>query len=75
MSTRHFLSLRDLTPEELGNTIQRAIELKAMQKRGELHEPLRNKMLALVFDKSSTYFLELDRHLKFLHQQELHLTS
>ena len=54
MSTRHFLSLRDLTPEELGNTIQRAIELKAMQKRGELHEPLRNKMLALVFDKSST---------------------
>jgi ornithine carbamoyltransferase len=54
MSTRHFLSLRDLTPEELGNIIQRAIELKAMQKRGELHEPLRNKMLALVFDKSST---------------------
>ena len=54
MSTRHFLSLRDLTPEELGNIIQRAIELKAMQKRGELFEPLRNKMLALVFDKSST---------------------
>ena len=54
MSTRHFLSLRDLTPEELGNIIQRAIELKAMQKRGELFEPLRNKMLALMFDKSST---------------------
>jgi ornithine carbamoyltransferase len=54
MSTRHFLGLRDLTTDELGNIIQRAIELKAMQKRGELHEPLRNKMLALVFDKSST---------------------
>lgn len=54
MSTRHFLSLRDLGPDELGNIIQRAIELKAMQKRNELHEPLRNKMLALVFDKSST---------------------
>jgi len=54
MSTRHFLSLRDLSPDELGNIIQRAIELKAMQKSGTLHEPLRNKMLALVFDKSST---------------------
>jgi len=54
MSTRHFLSLRDLTPEELVNIIQRAIELKAMQKHGELYEPLRNKMLALMFDKSST---------------------
>ena len=54
MSTRHFLSLRDLGADELGGIIQRAIELKAMQKRGELHEPLRNKMLALVFDKSST---------------------
>jgi ornithine carbamoyltransferase len=54
MSARHFLSLRDLSPEELGNIIQRAIELKALQKSGALHEPLRNKMLALVFDKSST---------------------
>ncbi|MGW8248572.1 MAG: ornithine carbamoyltransferase [Acidiferrobacterales bacterium] len=54
MSTRHFLSLRDLSPDELGNIIQRAIELKALQKSGTLHEPLRNKMLALVFDKSST---------------------
>ena len=54
MSARHFLSLRDLSPEDLGNIIQRAIELKALQKSGALHEPLRNKMLALVFDKSST---------------------
>jgi len=54
MSTRHFLSLRDLSPEELGNIIARAIELKGIQKRGEIHESLRNKMLALVFDKSST---------------------
>lgn len=54
MSTRHFLSLRDLTSDELGGIIKRATELKALQKSGALHEPLRNKMLALVFDKSST---------------------
>lgn len=51
---QHFLSLRDLTADELGRIIERAIELKAMQKSGTLHEPLRNRMLALVFDKSST---------------------
>ncbi len=54
MSTQHFLSLKDLSPELFGNLIKRAIELKAIQKSGALHEPLHNKMLALVFDKSST---------------------
>jgi len=54
MSVRHFLSLRDLTAAEINGIIKRAIELKTMQKSGTVHEPLRNKMLALVFDKSST---------------------
>ena len=51
---KHFLSLRDLTADEIRNVVTRAIELKALQKSGTLHESLRNKMLALVFDKSST---------------------
>jgi len=51
---KHFLSLRDLTADEIRNVVARAIELKALQKSGTLHESLRNKMLALVFDKSST---------------------
>lgn len=54
MSTKHFLSLRDLSPEVLGHLIERAIELKKLQKSGVVHEPLRNKMQALMFDKSST---------------------
>jgi len=54
METRHFLTLLDLSPDELNRLIQRAIELKAMQKRGELYEPMKNKVLGMVFEKSST---------------------
>jgi ornithine carbamoyltransferase len=51
---RHFLSLLDLTPEELHRLIRRAIELKRMLHEGESYTPLGNKTLAMVFEKSST---------------------
>ena len=51
---RHFLTLQDISPQEFRHLIRRACELKAMQRRGEIHEPLRNKVLAMVFEKSST---------------------
>ncbi len=54
MTTRHFLTLLDFTPDELRQLIARAIELKAMQHRGEIYEPLKNKTLAMIFEKSST---------------------
>ncbi len=54
MTTRHFLTLLDLTPAELQRLIQRAIELKALQKRGESYTPMRDKVLGMVFEKSST---------------------
>ena len=54
MSVRHFLTLLDLTPEELEVMTQRAIELKQMWKHGKIFEPLKNKTLAMVFEKSST---------------------
>ena len=54
MATRHFLSLLDLTPDELLQILKRAMELKAMQHAGQIHEPLKNKVLAMVFEKSST---------------------
>jgi ornithine carbamoyltransferase len=54
MSTRHFLTLLDLTPEALNRLVLRAIELKAWNREGTLHEPLRHRILAMVFDKSST---------------------
>lgn len=51
---RHFLTLKDLSAQELEQLIHRAIELKALQKRGEIYEPLKNKVLAMIFEKSST---------------------
>ncbi|MDA8363919.1 MAG: ornithine carbamoyltransferase [Gammaproteobacteria bacterium] len=54
MKPRHFLSLLDLTSTELEQLIGRAIELKAMRRRGELHTPLRQRTMAMIFEKSST---------------------
>ena len=52
--TQHFLTLMDLDKTALNQLISRAIELKAIQKSGEIYEPLKNKVLAMIFDKSST---------------------
>ncbi len=54
MATRHFTTLLDFTPAELEGLIQRAIELKAIQHSGEVFEPLKNKVLGMIFEKSST---------------------
>jgi ornithine carbamoyltransferase len=54
MKPRHFLTLMDLSPDELTGLLQRAIELKAIVQRGEHYEPLHGKVLAMIFDKSST---------------------
>jgi ornithine carbamoyltransferase len=51
---RHFLTLKDFTPTELQQLMFRAIELKQIQKNGEIFEPLKNKTLAMIFEKSST---------------------
>jgi ornithine carbamoyltransferase len=54
MAIRHFLTLLDLTPAELERLIARAIQLKAMQQRHEIYEPLKNRVLGMIFEKSST---------------------
>ncbi|ALP54878.1 ornithine carbamoyltransferase [Candidatus Tenderia electrophaga] len=54
MAARHFITLMDFTPDELQGLIQRAIELKRMQGSGAIYEPLKNKVLGMVFEKSST---------------------
>ena len=51
---RHFLTLKDLSSLELEQLITRAIALKRMQKAGEIYEPLKNKVLGMIFEKSST---------------------
>lgn len=52
--TRHFLSLDDLSGAELQSIVQRAIELKHMQREGVAYTPLQGKTLAMIFAKSST---------------------
>ncbi|MBL4638617.1 MAG: ornithine carbamoyltransferase [Proteobacteria bacterium] len=51
---RHFLTLKDLTSAELHGLVARAIELKRMHKAGEIYQPLKNKVLGMIFEKSST---------------------
>jgi len=51
---RHFLTLKDLSPAELHGLIERASELKKMQRAGEIYQPLKNKVLGMIFEKSST---------------------
>lgn len=54
MSVQHFLKLDDLTNTDLKDLIERAIELKKLQKQGAIFQPLKNKSLAMLFTKSST---------------------
>ena len=54
MALRHFLTLMDVSPDELRHILQRAIELKAMQRRGDIYQPFVGKVLGMVFEKSST---------------------
>jgi len=54
MSTRHFLTLLDLSPDELKQLIHRAIELKQMRNQGVIYEPFKNRVMAMIFEKAST---------------------
>jgi len=54
MQPRHFITLNDLSADELRFIIKRSIELKAIRNNGTIHEPLKNKVLGMVFEKSST---------------------
>lgn len=54
MAVRHFLTLRDLSATELKQVIQRAIELKKLHRQGTAGEPFKNKVMGMIFEKSST---------------------
>ncbi len=54
MAVRHFLTLLDLSRDELNQVIARAIQLKGTLHNGERHEPFRGRTLGMVFEKSST---------------------
>ncbi len=51
---RHFLTLMDLTSDEIKNLTHRATVLKQIQQAGDIYEPLKNRVLGMIFEKSST---------------------
>ena len=54
MAPRHFLTLQDLSKQELQQLLLRAIELKTLHKKGTAEQPFPGKVLAMIFEKSST---------------------
>lgn len=52
--TRHFLTISDLSQEELYGVLARAAELKALRGKSDHPEPLRGKSIAVVLEKAST---------------------
>ncbi len=51
---RHFINLDDLSTNDLKQIIEYAITLKKQYKTGEINNSLKNKTLAMIFDKPST---------------------
>ena len=51
---RHFLTLMDLSPDEVRDLIDRAIELKSQHRAGAATPTLAGKVLAMIFTKAST---------------------
>jgi ornithine carbamoyltransferase len=81
MPSRHFLSLLDFTSNELRDLLAHAIDVKQKLKQGIAHTPLQGKLLAMIFEKSSTRtrvsfeagMYQLGGHAMFLSPRDSHL--
>lgn len=51
---KDILTLLDLSKEDIDRLLNRAVELKDMQKKGVRHRPFAGRTLGLIFDKAST---------------------
>jgi len=78
---KHFINLDDLSTQDLNNIIDTAIALKKQHKAGEINQTLKNKTLAMIFDKSSTRtrvsfetgMTQLGGHALFLSDRDIQL--
>ena len=81
MPQRHFISLLDLSSDELRSLIAHAIDVKQKLKSGVAHKPLDGKLLAMIFEKSSTRtrvsfeagMYQLGGHAIFMSPRDSHL--
>jgi ornithine carbamoyltransferase len=79
--TKHFINLDDLSNDDLQQIIDQAIALKKQYKAGETSNALKNKTLAMIFDKSSTRtrvsfeagMVQLGGHALFLSNKDIQL--
>ena len=79
--TKHFINLDDLSSNDLQQIIDQAITLKKQHKAGEISNTLKNKTLAMIFDKSSTRtrvsfeagMTQLGGHALFLSNKDIQL--
>lgn len=78
---KHFINLDDLSADDLKQIIDDAIILKKQHKSGEINQILKNKTLAMIFDKSSTRtrvsfetgMVQLGGHALFLSNRDIQL--
>jgi ornithine carbamoyltransferase len=78
---KHFINLDDLTTDDLNQIIDTAIVLKKQHKSGVINETLKNKTLAMIFDKPSTRtrvsfesgMVQLGGHALFLSNRDIQL--
>lgn len=54
MAARHFLTLSDMTTAELENVLDHASRLRKEWRNGQTRDTLKNRVLAMIFEKSST---------------------
>jgi ornithine carbamoyltransferase len=54
VAPKHFLQLKDFSRDELGYLFERTRWIKDRFKRYEIYQPLRDRTLAMVFEKAST---------------------
>lgn len=54
MAARHFLTLNDLTTTELESLVDHASKLRSDWRQGKVRDSLKNRVLAMIFEKSST---------------------
>ena len=79
--TKHFIDFDNLSFEELQDIIDRAIDLKKQHNKGVINNSLKNKTLAMIFDKSSTRtrvsfeagMTQLGGHALFLSSKDIQL--